>query len=199
MQVRTLFTALGIALTVALAPSKTHAATTFTFNGSLDGLSNFNLTMDGINLTVSNFISDTNVSEADGDGLCVAGFLSGSFCNDQSSLSLAFNTPVRLISYRTGYNSLGGASATVSFTQNSNTTIQTSFPDGIVTPFNNQFIAAAGVPIVTSRTHNTTSPSSLQFNQLTVEQVSVPGPVPLAGAAVALSWSRRLRHRISSR
>jgi hypothetical protein len=41
MQTRTLFAALGIALTVALAPSKTHAATTFTFDGSLNGLSSF--------------------------------------------------------------------------------------------------------------------------------------------------------------
>ena len=68
MQKPTLFAALGIALTVALAPSKTHAATTFTFGQSLNGLSNFNLTEDGITLTVSNFISDTNVSEGDGDG-----------------------------------------------------------------------------------------------------------------------------------
>jgi hypothetical protein len=68
MQTRTIFAALGIALTVALAPSKTHAATTFTFDQSLDGLSSFNLTEDGITLTVSNFISDTNVSEGDGDG-----------------------------------------------------------------------------------------------------------------------------------
>lgn len=201
MQTRTLFAALGIALTVALAPSKTHAATTFTFDGSLDGLTNFNLTEDGITLTVSNFISDINASVADSDGLCIAGFLSGSYCEDQSSLSLAFNTPVRLISYLTGFNSLGGASATVSFTQNSNSSIQTSFPEAIVTPFNNQFTAAAGVPIVTSRTSNATLESSIQFTQLTVEQVSntVPGPVPLAGAAIALSWSRKLRHRVSSR
>ena len=133
---------------------------------------------------------------ADSDGLCIAGFLSGSYCEDQSSLSLAFNTPVRLISYLTGYNSLDGASATVSFTQNSNTSTQASFPKGIVTPFNNQFTAAAGVPIVTSRTSNATIGSSIQFTQLTVEQVSstVPGPLPLAGAAIALSWSRKLRH-----
>ncbi len=201
MQTRTLFAALGIALTVALAPSKTHAATTFTFDGSLDGLTNFNLTEDGITLTVSNFISDINASVADAEGLCIAGFISGSYCEDQSSLSLAFNTPVRLISYLTGFNSLERASATVSFTQNSNSSIQTSFPEAIVTPFNNQFTAAAGVPIVTSRTSNATLESSIQFTQLTVEQVSntVPGPVPLAGAAIALSWSRKLRHRVSSR
>ena len=201
MQTRTLFAALGIALTVALAPSKTHAATTFTFDGSLNRLTNFNLTEDGITLTVSNFISDRNASVADSDGLCIAGFFSNSYCKDQSSLSLAFNTPVRLISYLTGYNSLGGASATVSFTQNSNSSIQTSFPEAIVTPFNNQFTAAAGVPIVTSRTSNATVGSSIQFTQLTVEQFSntVPGPVPLAGAAIALSWSRKLRHRVSSR
>jgi hypothetical protein len=201
MQKPTLFAALGIALTVALAPSKTHAATTFTFGQSLNGLSNFNLTEDGITLTVSNFISDVNVSVADGGGLCIAGFISGSYCEDQSSLSLAFNTPVRLISYLTGFNSANGASPTVSFTQNSNTSIQTSFPVAIVTPFNNQFTAAAGVPIVTSRTSNATVGGSIQFSQLTVEQVSntVPGPLPLAGAAIALSWSRKLRHRISSR
>lgn len=201
MQTRTLFAALSIALTVALAPSKTHAATTFTFDGSLNGLSNFDLTEDGITLTVSNFISDVNVSVADGDGLCIAGFLSGAYCQNQSSLSLAFNTPVRLISYFTGFNDLGGASATVSFAQNSNTSTQTSFTEGITTPFNNQFTAAAGVPIVTSQTYNGSYSSSLQFTELTVEPVSttVPGPAPLAGAAVALSWSRKLRHRISSR
>jgi hypothetical protein len=201
MQTRTLFAALGIALTVALAPSKTHAATTFTFDSSLDGLSNFNLTEDGITLTVSNFISDINVSVADDDGLCIAGF-NESYCEDQSSLSLTFNTPVRLISHLTEYNSLSDvASATVSFTQNSNTSTQTSFPEGIVTPFNNQFTAAAGVPIVTSRTSNATEASEIQFSQLTIEQVSntVPGPLPLAGAAIALSWSRKLRHRVSSR
>lgn len=56
MQTRTFFAALGIALSVALAPSKTHAATTFSFDESLDGLSSINLTEDDITVTVSNFI-----------------------------------------------------------------------------------------------------------------------------------------------
>lgn len=200
MQTRTLFAALGIALTVALAPSKTHAATTFTFDQSLNGLSSFDLTKDGISLTVSNFISNSNASAAAADGLCIAGVLSG-FCKDQSSISLKFNTPVRLISYLTGFNSFIGANAIVSFTQNSNTSTQTSFPTGILTPFNNQFTAAAGVPIITSRTSDAINQSSLRFSELTVEQVSntVPGPLPHAGAAIALSWSRKLRHRVSSR
>ena len=197
MKSRLFITAFGIALSVALAPSKADAATTFNFNSSSNGLSSFNLTEDGITLTVSNIISNTGLSIVDTDGLCVVGLNSG-FCGDQPSLSFAFNTPVRLISYTTGYNGFQN-NLSLSFTQNSNTTTQTSFPLGITT-FSNQFTAVAGVPIVTSPTSTTASPSSLQFTQLTVEQVTtVPGPVPLAGAAVALSWSRRLRHRVSSR
>ena len=199
MQTRTLFAALGIALSAAVAPSKAHAATTFTLNTAANGLSNFDLTEDGIALTVSNLISKTGLSKLDEDGTCIAG-VNNDFCQGISSLFLTFDKPVRLPSYVTGYNGFPG-SFIISITPNSSTSSQTSFPLTTLTPFNSQFTAAQGVPIVTSRTSTYTGNASLQLYQLTFEQVSntVPGPVPLAGAAIALSWSRKLRHRVSSR
>lgn len=65
----TFFATLGIALSVGLAPAKTHAATTFGFDESLSGLSSFILKADGITLTVSNLNSNAGASEADSDGL----------------------------------------------------------------------------------------------------------------------------------
>ena len=50
----TFFATLGIALSVGLAPAKTHAATTFGFDESLSGLSSFILKADGITLTLPN-------------------------------------------------------------------------------------------------------------------------------------------------
>ena len=126
------------------------------------------------------------------------------FCAHLSSLYPTFEKQVRLASYFTGYNDFGPNETNISFAQLTRVSSQASFPVDLLTPLNNQFAAAAGAPIVISRilTTSVTGPRSVQFTQLTVEeQVStpVPGPVPLAGAALALSWSRRLRHRVSSR
>ena len=96
----------------------------------------------------------------------------------------------------TGFNKSDGASAT--FTQGSFSSVQTDFPEGVGTLFNNQFVAAAGTPInVTSN-----SGGNLQIKTLSVELVpppaSVPAPLPVMGAAAALGYSRKLRRRMAS-
>jgi hypothetical protein len=98
MKSHTFFATLGIAFSVGLAPSKTHAATIFSLDASLDGPSSFNLKADGITLTVSNFNTNTGASKADSDGLCIAG-VNQDFCGDPSSLYPTLGKQVRLASY----------------------------------------------------------------------------------------------------
>ena len=171
-------------------------------------MSDVNLTQDGISLTISNFVSQTNLSKADSDGLCFAGNSNSdsNFCQLISSLQLKFSKPVKLISFVTGWNTYPSALPTpvipsLTFSQGSLSSLQTSFPDdGSSTPFNNQFLASSGIPILaTNNNDNSTFPasgSSLQFRSLTVEDV--PGPLQLMGAACALGYSRKLRRRIST-
>ena len=111
---------------------------------------------------------------------------------------MTFDQPVKLLSYNiTFLQSETGVATT--YSQNILQSIG-SYDTGIgLKSFNNQFIAAANVPIsVASNPGNRNT--YVQINALTVEKVDpVPGPLPLAGAAAAFSWSRRLRGRIRRR
>ena len=159
------------------------------------------LTQDGITLTISNFVSSTNLSKADSDGLCFAGNTADtvSFCQDTTSLQLQFSKPVKLISFVTGYDSYDDSlPPSLTFSQGVFSSLQNSFSENISTVFSDQFVASSGIPIlVTNNVSNPTlSKDSLQFRSLTVEDV--PGPLPLMGAACALGYSRKLRRRIST-
>jgi len=195
MKNRTLLAIFSIAVGVGLAPLKSRAASTFAFDSAPSGASSFNLTQDNITLTVSEIISNTGLSKTDQDGICIAG-ANFDYCQNISSLSLTFNKPVQLLSYVTGFNDFV-APLIISFSQLSSTSSQNSFPAQTITPFSNQFIAVPGVPIITSRTSTESRNASLVLYSLTVQ--SVPGPMPLAGAAIALSLSRKLRRRNSLR
>lgn len=85
----------------------------------------------------------------------------------------------------------------LTFTEGSNTSVETSFVGGATKSFSTQFVVDANAFITATRT---TPPSgglgSLQFRQLTVNVV--PGPLPLLGAAAAFGASRKLRARIRS-
>jgi hypothetical protein len=184
-------TALGIGI---LSTSPAQALTTFNLTSIAYGVSEDTLTVDGIDLKVSNVISNTNLTAADGDGLCFAGG-PVNFCEGATSLQILFNQPVRLLSYLTGFYSFSGG-GTTSFTQGSSSSLQTSFP-GSEETFTNQFVAAAGIPVIVNSVFS--GPGNFQIQRLTVEQIttSVPGPLPMMGAAVALGYSRKLRRRMS--
>ena len=185
-------TALGIGI---LSTSPAQAITTFNLTSIADGVSEDTLTVDGIDLKVSNVISNTNLTQSDNDGLCFAGG-SNNFCEGATSLQILFNQPVRLLSYLTGFYSFSGG-GTTSFTQGSSSSLQTSFPEGSEETFTNQFVAAAGIPVIVNSVFS--GSGNLQIERLTVEQIttSVPGPLPMMGAAVALGYSRKLRRRVS--
>jgi hypothetical protein len=165
------------------------AVTTFNFSTVGSGLPEANLKVDGISLKVSNIVSNTNLTATDSDGLCFAGSLDFGFCLGTSSLQLLFDKPVRLLSYLTGFNT--SVDATIIFTQGSSSSVQTFFPEQAEETFNNQFFAAAGIPIDV----NGTSDGSIQLRLLTVEEV--PGPLPVMGAAAAFGYSRKLRRRMT--
>ncbi|QPN62284.1 hypothetical protein [Synechococcus sp. CBW1004] len=193
------------AVLLVLASSQAKALTTYNFDGGgLTGLAEVILTQDDIILTISNFVSSTNLSKADSDGLCFSGNSSASedFCQFTSSLQLQFNKSVKLVSYLTGFNDYEiPGTPSLTFSQGSFSSLQTSFPDWSSQLFTNQFIASANTPIlITNNIDNSTFPgpvSSLQFRSLTVEAVEdVPGPLPLMGAACAFGYSRKLRRRI---
>jgi hypothetical protein len=196
------------AVLLVLASSQAKALTTYYFNGvGLDGLPEVILTQDDITLTISNFVSSANLSIADDDGLCFSGNSNNTvidWCGLTSSLQLQFNKSVKLVSYRTGYNDYKiPATPSLTFSQGTFSSLQTSFPVESSQLFTNQFIASANTPIlITNNNDNSTFPapaSSLQFRSLTVETVEdVPGPLPLMGAACALGYSRKLRRQLST-
>jgi hypothetical protein len=185
-------TALGIGI---LSTSPAQALTTFNLTSIAYGVSEDTLTVDGIDLKVSNVISNTNLTATDGDGLCFAGGPQN-FCERATSLQILFNQPVRLLSYLTGFYSFSGG-GTTSFTQGSSSSLQTSFLVGSEETFTNQFVAAAGIPVIVNSVFS--GSGNFQIERLTVEQIttSVPGPLPMMGAAVALGYSRKLRRRMS--
>jgi hypothetical protein len=96
-----------------LCSNQAKALTTFNLSGdSLSELSEVNLTADGISLKIFDFVSETNLSIADSDGLCFAGNApdpNNDFCNRTSSLKLQFDKPIKLISYITGFEDYTGS------------------------------------------------------------------------------------------
>jgi hypothetical protein len=108
---------------------------------------------------------------------------------------MTFDRPVKLLSYNIGLLQLAAAVSTT-YSQGALQSIQTYATGSGLKSFNNQFIAAANVPIsVASAPGNQNT--IIQIKSFTVEKVDpVPGPLPLAGAAAVFSWSRGLRGRI---
>jgi hypothetical protein len=181
------------ATTLATMGSAQAAPTTFTFSGSDNNKTSILKSLDGITLKMENFTPGPN-TWADGDGLGILAPLN-SPSQKIISFTMTFDQPVKLLNYNLAYNQ-NNSGITTTYSQNLLQSIQT-YPTGTgLISFNNQFIADANVPI--SVTSNTTGAASVaQINALTVEKVDpVPGPLPLAGAAAAFSWSRRLRGRI---
>jgi hypothetical protein len=192
------------ATTVATMGSAQAAPTTFTFDSSVKGQTSIVKSLDGINLTIGNFQSGPKAG-ADGDGLavyCVAivddwypcdqGF-AGAF-QPYTTFDMTFDQPVKLLSYNISFEN--AADSSTIYQQVSLQSIQVNNTGTGLKLFNNQFLAAANVPIAVSSI-DPDGYGLLQINAFTVEKVDVPGPLPLAGAAAAFSWSRRLRGRIS--
>lgn len=150
---------------------------------------------DGITMTASNFVSESNGSIFDSGGLCFAG-TTGNFCEDASSLSLTFSSTVKLVSCETGFDSFDNEvdDAVVQSEQSLNFAIPNKFQVGITNNFGNQFIAVANTSVLVSLL-SIVSGGSLQLRKLTVEKQAavVPGPLPFAGLAVAFGYSRRIR------
>lgn len=192
---------LAVGLGLGLAPQNAMAISPAVFDLTLapDNVPSFDLVVDGITMTASNFVSENNLSIADFEGLCFAG-KPNLYCEDTSSLSLTFSSTVKLVSYETGYNSFSNKidDAVVQFQQGPNSTIQKDFQVNVTNSFVNQFIAVANSPVLVSRL-STVSGGSLQLSKLTVEKqvASVPGPLSFAGLAVAFGYSRRIRLRNS--
>jgi hypothetical protein len=181
------------ATTVATMGSAQAAPTTFNFGLSDHGKTTILKSLDGITLKIENLTPGPD-SFSDIDGLAIFGPKLGS-PNDLTSLTMTFDQPVKLLSYDIGFTQLAvGVSTT--YSQGALQSVQSNATGSGLKSFNNQFIAAANVPIsVASAPDNLNS--VVQIKSFTVEKVDpVPGPLPLAGAAAAFSWSRGLRGRI---
>jgi hypothetical protein len=197
------FLAITITMVATMGSAKA-APTTFTFDSSVKGQTSIMKSLDGINLTINDFQAGPKAG-ADYDGLAV-------YCVDPgpgwvpcthtpggvqpySSFAMTFDQPVKLLSYNVSYSNTASDSSTT-YQQGLLQSIQVNNTGTGLKLFNNQFLADANVPIAVSTT-DTSGKGLLQINAFTVEKVDpVPGPLPLAGAAAAFSWSRRLRGRI---
>ncbi|MFN9174905.1 MAG: PEP-CTERM sorting domain-containing protein [Synechocystis sp.] len=148
--------------------------------------------MGGVTLTANSF-SPTTTTTADSDGLCFAG--TDGFCPNLTSFNLSFSAPVQLISYQTGFISLN--TATLTFTQGANSSVQTSFVDESTIAFTNQFGVAANQVISVTATNLSPSGSSLQIRQLTIDDAVTPVPEPLTllGATAAMGIGAAFKRR----
>ncbi|MFN9621612.1 MAG: hypothetical protein ACK587_02060 [Cyanobacteriota bacterium] len=187
--------AVAIAVTTLATMGSAQAApTTFTFSDSDNNKTSILKSLDGITLKMENFTPGPN-TYADPDGLAI---VAPDYSSPQqlTSFTMTFDQPVKLLNYYLSYEqSITGITTT--YSQNLLQSIQTYSTSTGLNSFNNQFIAQANVPISVTSTSNGAN-AIAQINALTVEKVDpVPGPLPLAGAAAAFSWSRRLRGRIS--
>ncbi len=184
----------AIAATIVATMGSAEAApTTFTFANSDIFKTTILKSLDGITLTIENF-SPGSVSYGDDNGLVIFGpRLSSSL--RLFSFTMKFDQPVKLLSYDIG-ELLSATGVSTTYSQGLLQSIQTYATGTGLKSFNNQFIAVADIPIsVASAPGNLNT--IVQISSLTVEKVDpVPGPLPLAGAAAAFSWSRRLRCRI---
>lgn len=201
------FAFFGIAAVLASASSAHAAPTTFSFNSGDIGQTSLTKVVDGITLTLSSFSTGPR-SGADSDGIavfCIAnagGFIAPcahtSGFEPYTSYQMTFDKPVQILNYNISY--LGNASdSTTTYSQGSSVSVQPNTSSGL-TSFVNPFIAAANIPIIVS-TVDLGGDGISQINAFTVEMqtpspASVPGPLPLAGAATAFRLSRELRRRM---
>ncbi|MFN5515962.1 MAG: hypothetical protein ACK5CA_14780 [Cyanobacteriota bacterium] len=156
--------------------------------------------MNGVTLTASNF--STGNSLANANGLCFVGSGTSTtgVCRNLNSLTLSFSAPVQLISYQTGQNGFG-TSANLTFSDGTNSSLQTSFVVGNTTNFSNQFSVPANQAINVTRSFSTTPPGgrALVLSQLTVDATPVPlesDALPVVGSAVFMAgglWWKRKR------
>ncbi len=167
-----------IGLTLLSQPAQA-IPSTFSFGAGDSGLTTVTKTVNGVILTANNF-SPTPTTVADSDGLCFAGTGTG-FCPDLNSLNLSFSAPVQLISYRVGFVGDGNASASLTFTDGINSSVETNFDANSipVTNFSTQFSVAANQLIGVTAT-GLSGTGTLQIRELTVEQAT---PVPLESDA----------------
>ena len=202
--------AVAIAATTSATMGSAHAATTtFTFDSSVKGQTSIVKFLDGINLTVSNFQAGPKAG-ADSDGLAVycLSAVNQAPCEHSSEgfqpinyYTMTFDQSVKILSYNVGFIA-GTADSSTLYQQGALQSIQGNNVSAGLQSFNNQFVAAANVPITVTST-DPDNEGMLQINAFTVEKVelpppsTVPGPLPVVGVAAALSWSRRLRGRIS--
>jgi hypothetical protein len=199
------FATLGLAAIMASASSAHAAPTTFFFDSGDKGQTSLTKAVDGITLTLSSFSTGPR-SGADSDGLVVycgaAGTIIPCEHNNEfepyTSYQMTFDKSVQILNYNISYS--GNASDSVTtYSQGSSVSAQLNTSSGL-TSFVNPFIAAANSPILVS-TVDLDNDGLLQINAFTVEMqtappASVPGPLPLAGAATAFSLSRELRRRM---
>jgi hypothetical protein len=113
---------------------------------------------------------------------------------------MTFDQDVKLLNYNVSYTSDDVNDSTTTYTQGTFTSVQPNSTTTGLKLFANQFTAVANSPILVS-TVDANGDGFLQINAFTVEKQtpppsSVPGPLPLAGAATAFSLSRKLRRRM---
>ncbi|MCX5949973.1 MAG: hypothetical protein NT158_02065 [Cyanobacteria bacterium] len=204
-------TFLGLAAMLASASAVQAAPTTFTFSADDDGQTVLTKSVDGINLTIDSFNNPGSNSAADSEGLaifCNGIYISGPYqpcqrgdgpTNNYSSFQMTFDTKVKILSYNLAY-TFDALDSSTTYLQGILQSVQNDNSATGLKFFTNQFIAAANVPILVS-TVDPDNRGVLQIDDFTVEKVeagpvTVPAPLPLAGAATAFGLSRQLRRRI---
>jgi hypothetical protein len=201
---RTILATGAAALSMLAAGNAQALQTTFTFDSTVKGQTSITKTVDGITLTLSNFSTGPKAG-ADVDGLavfCVSASGTYTACEHPnnsnyqpySSFAMSFNRAVKLISYNVSVPTPDAVGSVTTYTQGALQSVQDNGEDAGVVPFTNPFTAVANTPIAVSTTDDDGT-GLLQIDKLTVEGVYVPGPLPIAGAAAAFSFSRRLRNR----
>jgi len=112
---------------------------------------------------------------------------------------MTFDQSVKILSYNVGFIA-GTADSSTLYQQGALQSIQSNNVSAGLQSFNNQFVAAANVPITVTST-DPDNEGMLQINAFTVEKVdlppaTVPGPLPILGFGAAFGFSRRLRRRV---
>ncbi|MBF2056809.1 MAG: PEP-CTERM sorting domain-containing protein [Cyanobacterium sp. T60_A2020_053] len=159
--------ALALVSFVNLAPAD---AATFTFNAGDDNLPTITKTVDGITLTASN--PSTGVFTTDSDGLCVLG--NTGFCQNITSFNLTFSKSVQLNSYQIGFVSSNNNGQLTLTAGAFNTTEASPFVDEQNRNFANMITVQANQVISVVGTISTQGWSSLQWRQITVNEVMSP-------------------------
>lgn len=202
------FVVSGLVAAFASAGSAHAAPTTFFFDSDDKGQTSLSKVVDGIKLTLSTFSAGPR-SGADSDGIavyCTSPTTPWTICRHDNfsayepytSYQMTFDQQVKVLNYNVTYLNLASDSNTT-YSQGALVSVQPNISLG-KNSFVNQFIAAANIPILVS-TADLDGGGLMQIDALTVEKqtpppASVPGPLPLAGAAMTFSLSRELRRRL---